>query len=1192
MLLFVRLADRVTETARRACVWSSTRAGLGALFLVGLLIRIVLAQGSGGFPFDMSSFAGWAQRLLDVGPWAFYGDDSFADYPPGYLYVLYGLGGLAKATGMGAPSVFLLKLPPILADLGVAWIVGLLAVRLAPAGRRIPVRGPAVAAILLNPAVFFVSAVWGQVDAVLALLVAASFLAFGTGEATFKREAAGMALLAVAVATKPQALFVLPVVVLLLVYRHLAARSDEGGVTGGVGRIAGVGAVGALAGLVVLAPFRLWPASALAFYSEAASTYSVTSVFAFNLWGVVGFWRPDLGTDAATILGVPAFFVGLALFAVAAALVLYRAWSALRDGQHEGRVLVFGGAAIVLVAFATLTRIHERYLFLAVVLLAALVAFRWIRWALVALSALYLINVFFPYVYYLEFVGRPAPKLGGLFDVFYGTDLAGWRLQILSVVITVVCLLVAWMGWRRLEATPSSPGMSSLDAPAIGGEDLFEEVPAEEAPPPPPPWSLTLHPIGRRRALLALGVFALALATRLPGLGSPSGMYFDEVYYARTGAEYVAGKEVYEWTHPPVAKEAIAASLVGLSGFGRAGSGPLPTGVGPPLVGIGTDVAAWTRPRGQSGALVPARLSGDCELVASGEGRRLDLRPDVVSGGEDHVLVAGREDRGPVLARFDGRREVWRVPLLDRAEEVVALDGGAYVLTRSGSLVWVSEDGGSDDVAIEVEAIASDGEEVWASFPDRGRVASWDRGGERVGVVEVAGAPGPIAAVHDRVVVADVDAPFLHVIDSEASSIQERLEVGADHVQAISETGLVWAVEDRTARVLEPRGASEVGSVVLPAAPERLTDDGRRLVSISEEATSCVGGRPEFAWRLGSAVAGSAIVALVFLLGLRLFGSLLVGGLAAGFVLVDGLAFTLSRIAMGESYVVAFILAAWLATLSGLYVSRRADPSRWGVVGWFALAGVVAGLALATKWIGLYAFVGIGVLLLWDGLSRHRDGVFGLAGHPVTSIGVLAGLFGVVPLAVYVATYLPYFALGHSFGDLVGLQREMFSYHANLTADHPFGSSWFGWPFGYRAVFLFLADHGGGSRSEIWTVPNLVVILGGLVAMGIVARSAWQRRNLALGVVLLAASVQYLPWVAVGRVTFLYHYLPIVPFLALALAWALVEWVPDHRRRLAIAGATGAAVVFFLAVLPVLAGWSMPVGYLDAVRSALPWVIP
>ena len=49
-----------------------------------------------------------------------------------------------------------------------------------------------------------------------------------------------------------------------------------------------------------------------------------------------------------------------------------------------------------------------------------------------------------------------------------------------------------------------------------------------------------------------------------------NGTYFDEIYHARTGYEFINGYKVYEWTHPPLGKVFIAAGikLFGMNPFG------------------------------------------------------------------------------------------------------------------------------------------------------------------------------------------------------------------------------------------------------------------------------------------------------------------------------------------------------------------------------------------------------------------------------------------------------------------------------------------------------------------------------------------------------------------------------------------------------------------------------------------------
>jgi dolichyl-phosphate-mannose-protein mannosyltransferase len=1193
------------DALRRLARWSATPAGLGALFVFGLAIRLVLARG-GGFPYDMDSFAGWAQRLAERGPWHFYprgSEQFFVDYPPGYLYVLWGLGSLARAIGSGAPGVFWLKLPPVFGDLGLAWIVMRAAERLTPAGivRRFPVRGLAAAAILLNPAVFFVSAVWGQVDVFGAVLIGGALLLLGTGLPTFRREAAGLALVAIAIGTKPQAALVVPVVVLLLVWRHVRSRvvgaHDKRRATlFGIGRIASSSAVGVVAGLLLVAPFHLGPVGAVHFYEKAARTYPVTSVFAFNLWGAVSFWRGDSGPKGLHVLGLPVAVWGLILFCATAALVLVWSWRALQRGEDEGRVLVFGSVAITLAGFAVLTRIHERYLFLPLALLAMLVGIRWMRRAFVVLSALYFVNVYFPYVFYLRFKGRPAPSLGGFFDAFYGS-VGGVQLKALSVIATLACGFIAWRGWASLQAPVE------IETPS-----LEERVVDEPARVQPERWTMHLHPIGRRGALIALAVFAVAFFSRVAGLGHPPGMYFDEVYHARTGAEYIAHKEVYEWTHPPLAKELIALSIAHLSNFGVHGRGTLPPGMLPGTLTGTDDGLLWAEGNGpHSGRLRQGALDSSCSPVARGDPISVDLRPDVIAASGESVFVAGVGPEGPLIARFDGHTERWGTTLPDRARQVVVVAERAYVVTRTGELVSVSPTGETNSVAVgaPVVSAAATGDRVWVSFPTQGRIAAWGSDGNRASVVEVSPEPSAIVvpALADLAYVSAGDR--LVSIDTKEPAEKDHIEGGANMVATVPETGIVWAAQGRELRAIEPRAAAAIGRVSLQRTPEALVGDPSRhaLLAINGRHIECASGRPQFAWRLGSAVFGALMVLFVFLISMRLFGSVVAGLLGALFLTIDGLAFTLSRIAMNDSYMTAFILAAWFCLLSGFYRWGRAqadDPefarvsrSRGAAATWLVAAGVSGGLGLSSKWPALYGLVGIGMLIVWDGFSRGPDSLFRIFGGVGRSAAFLIVVFGVVPLALYVTSYIPYFSLGHTFDQFLQLQKSMYEYHANLTATHPFGSPWYGWPLGHKAVYLYLSGDSATTRSEIWTLPNLVVFGGGLWAMAVAAVRARRLRSAALALVAGAAAIQYLPFVPVRRVLFLYHYLPVVPFLCIALGWWLVIGLRGSRYRHAIAAAvTAAAVVLFLLSLPMLEGWSVSTAYLDGMRNAFPWILP
>src|SRR5438034_2386259 len=183
-----------------------TAAGRVAMFALALLVRVLIAPRL-GFYGDLRLFKMWATQLDEVGLHRFYAQGQFADYPPGYLYVLWLLGKLSAA-----PGYLLLKLPAMLADLALAWVAGALADRIAPLSlkERVPVRTLVAATVLFNPAVIALSAMSGQVDAVPAVSVLSSLLLLFTGPRSARREISAFLLFAVAVAMKPQAGFVLP----------------------------------------------------------------------------------------------------------------------------------------------------------------------------------------------------------------------------------------------------------------------------------------------------------------------------------------------------------------------------------------------------------------------------------------------------------------------------------------------------------------------------------------------------------------------------------------------------------------------------------------------------------------------------------------------------------------------------------------------------------------------------------------------------------------------------------------------------------------------------------------------------------------------------------------------------------------------------------------------------------------------
>jgi hypothetical protein len=420
-------------------------AGLLAMFTVALVLRLLVVPHT-GFYGDLGLFKDWAIRLGAVGPRHFYSQGLLQDYPPGYLYVLWVTGLLTAA-----PGYLALKLPAVLADLALAWIAGTFAGRIAPTRMTAqwPVRTLVAASVLFNPAVFGLSAIWGQVDSVPSLLVLSSLLLFLTGERSLGRDVIAFLAFAVALAVKPQVAFVLPAMLYALCRRYLPARPREEVLAGAL-RVVAVGAPALVIWGISGLPFGLSPIELLRFDRHSTSIYPVTSANAFNLWGAVAFWRNDSsGADVLRIAGIPALYVGTILFLVGLGIVLWRLRRALGRGADEARAVLTAAAVTSLLGFLTLTRMHERYMFLALVCLTPLVVNRLLRPWYAALCLLFVVNLWLPYGSQWSWSTPLHPE--PLFDWVFGTTGDAWQRRAWSLAIVVVGLAASFVAFRWAE---------------------------------------------------------------------------------------------------------------------------------------------------------------------------------------------------------------------------------------------------------------------------------------------------------------------------------------------------------------------------------------------------------------------------------------------------------------------------------------------------------------------------------------------------------------------------------------------------------------------------------------------------------------------------------------------------------------------------------------------------------------------
>lgn len=393
---------------------TGTRDAAGGILIVlalGLVLRVIIAYllpGS-GFKVDLDAFRFWASNLASAGLGGFYARPFFHDYTPGYLYVLW-LVGQAGAVLGGVGD--LIKVPPILADLGLAWLAWSMVLELGAS-----VRAARIAAlvVVLNPITWFDSVVWGQVDS-----VGLVFLLLGLRELWRDRPERSAVLTVVAAIIKPQLGILIPLVAVVTIRRALRPVGGYGAeapparratTTGWEWRVRGplriltTGAVGVLTAVALSWPFGLSIPGLVDQIFKTASGYPYLSVNAYNPWALVTVggtgiaqnsgWVPDVGGTASSVppfaIGlIPGVVIGSALLALAFVVV------ATLVARRPDRLTMLVGLTVLALAFFVLpTRVHERYLFPLVALGAILAAIsvRW-RFAYVASSVATFANMY------------------------------------------------------------------------------------------------------------------------------------------------------------------------------------------------------------------------------------------------------------------------------------------------------------------------------------------------------------------------------------------------------------------------------------------------------------------------------------------------------------------------------------------------------------------------------------------------------------------------------------------------------------------------------------------------------------------------------------------------------------------------------------------------------------------------------
>ncbi len=350
-------------------------------------------------------------------------------------------------------------------------------------------------------------------------------------------------------------------------------------------------------------------------------------------------------------------------------------------------------------------------------------------------------------------------------------------------------------------------------------------------------------------------------------------------------------------------------------------------------------------------------------------------------------------------------------------------------------------------------------------------------------------------------------------------------------------------------------------------------------------------GLTPFAYRLFGNIAGILMILIIYVIAKMMFKKTKYAALAGILLAADGMHFVQTRIGTVDSFLILFIMLAYLFMYKYVISYDKTLNKRLWALFW---SGLFIGLAIAVKWIGLFAGAGLAVIFFSSVFVEifikkrkwNKD-------YEIIFLSCIL-FFIIIPMLIYGLSYLPEFFIGNSkvkdFKSLIILQQKMYDYHHDLEATHTYSSKWYTWPVTAKDILYWSSTTIDGKVSRIVLLGNPIVFWVSVPCMiYTVVLSIWKRK---FKYWFLIASIICLitPYILIPRIMFLYHYFSVLPFAILSIV-AAMEWLCEKiKNNIPIWVLAELAILGFIVFYPIYSGLPVNPVYIQDLKWLKTWV--
>lgn len=330
-----------------------------------------------------------------------------------------------------------------------------------------------------------------------------------------------------------------------------------------------------------------------------------------------------------------------------------------------------------------------------------------------------------------------------------------------------------------------------------------------------------------------------------------------------------------------------------------------------------------------------------------------------------------------------------------------------------------------------------------------------------------------------------------------------------------------------------------------------------------------------FNYRLMGNISGTLMIIIMYLFGKELFKKRKYSIFASLLMFFDTFHFVQTRMGTVDSHLVLFMMISALGMIK--YCNNKKMIN-------LLISGIFFGLSVCVKWTGLYCGLGLAIIY-FTYMIKNKE--FNLK-H------ILSGFsfFVVIPLIFYIGLYLLFpnnnINYTNNLKSIMKQQEQMYNYHSKLDAEHFFSSDWYTWPISYKPVWYHEAIVDTTSKETISGIGNIVIWWVGIVAMISLIPKLLKKDKNSFYLLVLILSL-WLPYVFIGRIMYMYHYFPVLPFMMLAITGLFKHIDEKYKLTYLIPIYLIFVIAFFIIYYPVITGNVVSIDYLKKIELFKSW---